>query len=382
MRVPYLMQRTTLRRAKVIGCLSIACLLLVACQSSNDDDTPPLDDQPVELSAAQRATLPDDCLFTLDAMKVAYCFSPQDRNLMAVLLDGSTYWRNPLPGDDVEALFAVAVPEPVELVEPDCVYEYPETPNQCSGELQQGPFSWDCPVSGSVTLNQQATVSFVGGIGRSTSIAYQYGFHDCELDVAANDSLADGRYRFTGFFETNLANLSIPQGSQNLGFYAFVEAELTYPDGLVRATGEGRDSGRGTSFGLIEKDVVLTDFESTRPSDTFAIKDLSFHDESENHSEPKQKVTLGGNLSLSSPATSNQIISLRIDPPLSNLYWGTDTATLSGVVRLETESGDGLTITALENPAFPDDEQLQFQYDGDSEPAITRPFECLMIPCF
>ena len=571
MRVPYLMRKATL-----LGCLSIASLVLAACNSSNDDDTPPIDDQPGELSAAQRATLPDDCLLALDAMKIAYCFSPQDRNLMAVPVDGSTYWRYPLPGnnvdnhveavviagdtlvlaadtgsttgdssyeisrfdedgafietlpilepfqrlrgdfsanspawdldeegllvvadsealyvgssvhalieggarttltdwrlvgssitrvdavsgkrtawrvlpdvrierlalanddriavtvggvqelyrraelsedaldpgtppldpsrvpvvlpyvfkqlqaerlsefrDDVEELFAIAVPEPVALDEPVCVYENPEVPSLCSGESQQGPFSWNCPLSGSVTLNQQATVSFISGTGRSTSEAYQYNFVDCELDVAAHESLADGRYRFTGTFETSLANQSIRQGSRELHRFAFIDAELAYPDGAISAAGEQRDSVTSTSFALIEKDVELTVFASTRPADAFAIENLSFHDESENLS--KQRVSLDGSLSLSSTATSNQSISLRIDPPLANLYWDTDPVTLSGVVRLETESGDGLTITALENPAFPGEEQLQFQYDGDVEPAITRPFECLMIPCY
>ena len=571
MRVPCLKRKSTL-----FGCLSIASLALAACNSSNDDDTPPVDDQPVELSAAQRATLPDDCLLALDALDTAYCFSPMDRNLMAVPVDGSTYWRDPLPGnnvdnhvegvviasetlvlvadtgpttgdssyeisrfdmdgafvetlpilepfqrlrgdfsanppawdldeegllvvadsealyvgssvhalieggarttltdwrlvgssitridavngkrtawrvlpdlrierlalanddriavtvdgmqefyrradlsedaldpgtppldpsrvpvllpyvfkqlqaerlsefrDDVEELFAIAVPEPVALDEPVCVYENPEVPNFCTGELQQGPFSWNCPLSGSVTLNYQATVSFVSGTGPSNSATNRYDFVDCELDVAAHESLADGRYRFTGTFETSLANQSIRQGSQELRRFEFIDAELVYPDGVVSAAGEQRDSVTSTSFALIEKDVELTVFASTRPADAFAIENLSFHDESENPS--KQRVSLDGSLSLSSTATSNQSISLRIDPPLANLYWDTDPVTLSGVVRLETEAGDGLTITALENLAFPGEEQLQFEYDGDSEPAISWPYECLMIPCY
>lgn len=573
MQVPFLMRRTLL-----LGCLSTAGLLLAACDSSKDDNMAPVNDQPVELSAAQRSTLPDDCLFAIDATSLAYCFSPQERNLMAVYADGSTYWRYPLPGnnvdnhveavviagdmlvlvadigptvgdsnyeisrfdkdgafidtlpilepfqrlrgdfaanppawdldeeglriiadrealyvassvhalieggarttptdwqlvgssitrvdaasgkrtawrvlpessieylalstddrivvstggaqahyrrddlsdetldpatmsldplhvpvvlpyvfkhlqaerlsklrDDVKALFAIVIPEPVELTEPVCVYENPDVPSRCSGELLQGPFSWNCPLSGSITLNQQATLSFISGTGRSTSEAHQYNVNNCELDVSAHESLNDGRYRFTGTFETSLVNQAIRQGQRELRRFAFIDTQLVYPDGAINVAGEQRNTSTGTSFGLSEKDVELTTFTSTRAADVFVIENLILHEAFEYHSEPKQKVSLFGSMTLRSPVTSNQAISARIDPPLANLYWGTDPVTLSGVLRLETGSGDGLTITALENLVFPDEEQLQFQYDNDMESTSGLPFECLMIPCY
>jgi len=83
----------------LIGPVAI-CLTLTACSSSDDDDQPLVDPVNTSLTDAQMTVLPDDCLTALDQLHTAYCFSPRDRNLMAIFPDGSTHWRYPLPGDN------------------------------------------------------------------------------------------------------------------------------------------------------------------------------------------------------------------------------------------------------------------------------------------
>jgi hypothetical protein len=273
---------------------------------------------------------------------------------------------------------------PIDSADPECIVQDSANPARCFGEITTGPVTQTCALEGAVTETRYASMRFEPGFGASTEMRHTHVFEACRLDIAGNSRLSNGTYRLSGEFETKDDQIAVRQGNRSFVSLTFTNLTLTYPDGgSIHTTGSQTDSITSKNFALIERNIAIETFKSTVAGSTVDVSNLNYDSERENHAEPNRRVSISGSMVFSSPATSDQQVSFRIDPPLANLYWQTDPVTLSGSVQIDAEDGSSVTITAMDNPAVPGDEQLHYQAStvGGAETTV-KPFESLLIPFY